>query len=391
MKKMIVLVLLAGCGFLMAQENNDPLAEKPNQYKKETKDIAAKLSDEATWADAKIVWNGTIYVRNEPKIETLLKYLELASILRCENIEEILARHISYSPYEGQLEKRLISTEEKYPVYATLYRMGIKSINPLVKLLRTTDPNKPYDNSANLATLCLANIYEQGGYGKEMSNQTYNYEPAGQGKNMAKQRLLLELGKASGKEKEYLERAIKHPVIDPDGIMKPVVSVERLPEQYKKDIEAIISKLSNPDTWKDTSYTKDKTKTEILLKYLELAYTIRCEGIEQILANYITYSPYEEEEARRTIEQNYPVYDTLSKIGVRSVMPLINLLKSINPAESKDRTIDLIIRCLAIIYEQGGFGKEMTRYRLQLEIDNSKGKEKEYLEKTLNHPLLKEK
>lgn len=344
------------------------------QYKKEAEDVITKLSDE-------VIWKDTTYKKDKTKTEALIKYLEVVSILKYENIEEILVKHIAYTPFEEEEAKRTL--EQKYPVYAALYRVGIKSVNPLVRLLKTTAPNNPFDNSDVLAIFCLADIYEQSGLGKKM----------------VRKRLLLEVeGEAIGKAKEYLERAIKHPGIDPEGARKPTVIFQQLPEKYQKNVEKIISVLSTDATWKDVTYQKDKAKTEILLKYLELASLLRSQiispeypypvvsDVTPILVKNIAYSPFEGQKVRDiTIESQYPAYNTLCQIGIRTVGPLVNLLKTGN---LDDKTQDLIIRCLVNIYEQGGFGKEMTKYRLQLEMGDSKDKEKELLEKALHHPQL---
>ena len=200
--------LLAVCLFLMAMGGDDIADKLLEQYKKDSASIMAKLSAPDTWKHA-------YYQNDKAKTEILLKYLELNSNLRCEKVEEILIKHITYSPFEGQIIG-LMLPEDQYPVYGTLCKIGIRSVNSLVKLLKTANPDNPRDRSSVLAIYCLIDIYDQGGQGEKMGNGRYAFKPEGIGKKMTKQRLLLELEGATGKEKEYLEKALKHPALNID-------------------------------------------------------------------------------------------------------------------------------------------------------------------------------
>ena len=200
--------LLAVCLFLMAMGGDDIADKLLEQYKKDASTIMSKLSDPDTWKDA-------IYQKDKAKTVILLKYLSLASTLRCEGVEEILVKHITYSPYEREEEKRR-TIEKSNPIYAALSRIGIKAVDSLVKLLKTANPDDPGDRSSVLAIYCLIDIYDQGGQGEKMGNGRYAFKPEGIGKKMTKQRLLLELEGATGKEKEYLEKALKHPALNID-------------------------------------------------------------------------------------------------------------------------------------------------------------------------------
>ena len=200
--------LLAVCLFLMAMGGDDIADKLLEQYKKDASTIMSKLSDPDTWKDA-------IYQKDKAKTNTLLKYVELASTLRCDGVEGILIKHITYTPFEDMKIGKMPS-EMEYPIYAALSHIGVKAVDPLVKLLKTANPDDPGDRSSVLAIYCLIDIYDQGGQGEKMGNGRYAFKPEGIGKKMTKQRLLLELEGATGKEKEYLEKALKHPALNID-------------------------------------------------------------------------------------------------------------------------------------------------------------------------------
>lgn len=358
-------VLIVLCGLLMAMNGSDSPEKLLKRYKKEVSGVVSELSKPDTWKDA-------VYIKNKAKTEELLKYLQLVSVLRCENAEEILIKHIAYNPFEEQKYKYRLPDKE-HPAYDALCRIGIRVVESLIELLKLADTDIHSDMSYVLSIECLGEIYEQGGYGKKM----------------ARQRLLLEIEGAEGKEKEYLKKALQHPFIDPKGIMKPIgISKQTLPEQYKKDADLIVAKLCDPSTWKNAIYLKDKTKTETLLKYLELVSLLRCEDVEELLIRHITYSPFEGQQEKKIIplERKYPAYGALCRIGITAVHPLIKTVKS---GKTKETTRNLAILCLHNIYEQGGYGKQMTRQRLVLEIEKASDAEKKLLQKALQHPSLK--
>ena len=88
-----------------------------------------------------------------------------------------------------------------------------------------------------------------------------------------------------------------------------------------------------------------------------------------------------------TAEKLYPVYETLETIGIASIPSLLDRLKQVDPDDIPGRgqiEHNLLVSLLVKIYAQGGFGPEIARQRIELELKKATGREKKFLQKALD-------
>jgi len=183
------------------------------------KSLFELLKDDALWFNYK----------NQTR---LLEYLQIAENLRRPGLAQVLATNITCPRV---LEWRLMDTGREYPAYGALRKIGIPAVHGIIMELKGFDPENPppgltreeieeikdesvrekklkeyykaisdqekLGHRANkehrqlLLLSCLVEIYGQGGYGKDL----------------ARLRLEKEALKSSGKERERLLKALKHP------------------------------------------------------------------------------------------------------------------------------------------------------------------------------------
>ncbi len=163
-------------------EKAKPSSKVVEDYEKQVKAFLAVFQDDAIWKDPK-------------RVPELFKALRIAETLRAPSLAPVLAGHIAF---DGGKEGGYRTAEETFPVYAVLKHIGLPSVQPLLKELKSSDPRvDDWKVKYSLILFCLANIYEQGGHGKAL----------------AEQRIRLEIKTARGKVKRLLERALKHPAL----------------------------------------------------------------------------------------------------------------------------------------------------------------------------------
>ncbi len=177
--KLVTLSLLFAAALADGKEPTGDLLQK---YRDAEKVVVEKLSDEAIWKD------------NKQK-ESLLQYLDAAKKVRLEEVADVLVNHMEYTPYA--LNDAFKIAEDRYPATAAIISIGLPSVPPLLKLLKSSSRDGDYISQLrhNLTIHCLIGIYGQGGYGGPL----------------AKARLELELKTTSGKEKLALQQALEHP------------------------------------------------------------------------------------------------------------------------------------------------------------------------------------
>jgi hypothetical protein len=152
-------------------------------------DLPAKLRQEKLWTDP-------------ASQKALTGYLKQARAEPTDKVIAALLEHLDHDiySYPGSKVPKEVTPESRYPVVGTLIGIGLPSVPSLVKNLAATDPNDKKgkgNHRQTLAVTCLREIYSRGGYGKEL----------------AVTRIQTELEHATGKEKEYLESALSHPLL----------------------------------------------------------------------------------------------------------------------------------------------------------------------------------
>ena len=144
-------------------------------YQENSKAIIAKFSDGKIWHD-------------ENKHDELCKLMETVTILRLKPLAGLLAKHIGYNRGTDK-DNPLRNLKRLYPVYTALKGIGLPSVQPLLDELKKIDPDLKMrdrlkatthreefweilmisnDRKSMLVLSCLAEIYDQGGHGKEL-------------------------------------------------------------------------------------------------------------------------------------------------------------------------------------------------------------------------------
>jgi hypothetical protein len=159
----------------------------------------------------------------------------------------------------------------------------------------------------------------------------------------------------------------------------------------------LLAYLGTEATWREAKESEEKGHA--LRDKLALVGVIPCEGVEKVLAKHIAFSL--EDEVKRPvipIEEEHPAFAALVRMGEKSVPELVHLLRTVDPAtdsledifeaDKRRRSRVLAIFALVEIYKARGTGKRLARERLELEVEKSQGKEKELLQKALEHFAL---
>jgi hypothetical protein len=138
--------------------------------------LCAKLADEKLWSEPE----------NEKE---LLACLKAARVFPDPKLVAMLAPRIAYSPYT--VMEPLKPIEDLAPVYGVLLNIGLPALPAAVERLKHVDPDS---DDARLLTRLLVKVYDQAGFGKDI----------------AIQRLELELSRTkAGKERANLQGALK--------------------------------------------------------------------------------------------------------------------------------------------------------------------------------------
>jgi hypothetical protein len=170
------------------------------------------------------------------------------------------------------------------------------------------------------------------------------------------------------------------------------------PPERKLDLPAFLGECAAQEAallafFRDETKWKDPDHTPATLKYLQAARVLRPRSLAPVLARHIAYNPREAptEKIRLPVDQRFPVYGVLRSIGVPAVPALLNQLKESDPEDrrSGQRTHNLLIYCLADLYDQGGSGAALARQRIGLEAEKANGQAKKWLLRALEHPALK--
>jgi len=152
-------------------------------------ELLSKLKNESLW-------------RDPARSEALASALKQASFHSTPGVIEFLVDRIDYDTYSlpGARTTKFVSVEKRFLVCGALEDLGVKAVPALVAMLKKTDPNEREGNGAQRRTLgiiTLKGIYDAGGHGREL----------------ALERLRLELAKAKGVEKELLQKAMDHALL----------------------------------------------------------------------------------------------------------------------------------------------------------------------------------
>lgn len=150
---------------------------------KQEKEVLEKLQTDTVWTDP----------AQKPG---LISSLNLARELKMKSLVPVLMSHIAYQPFKDDT-KRIYPMEESHPAYAALREIGISTVPTLIERLKMADPGNewgPGDEEHTLLSLCILDIYKQGGCGVEM----------------ARKRIELELNGASDKERRLLQKTLDY-------------------------------------------------------------------------------------------------------------------------------------------------------------------------------------
>ena len=175
--------------------------------------------------------------------------------------------------------------------------------------------------------------------------------------------------------------------------------------------DPIIKEIANKETellakLKDGNIWTDPAREDQLLAHLKTVKTLKSPAFVPILIDHFDYKVQDNIRKfdLKRIEDGSPAIGALTEIGLPAVPALINLLKRDALSDPKALTPSqrtLVIYCLSTIYDRGGFGThlgqrelagfgtELARKRIELEISKATGKEKAALERVLKHSLFK--
>ena len=169
------------------------------QYVATEKALIEKMSQKSLWEDS------------QRKAE-LADCLGLVAVMRSPRFIPVLLQHIDYRAMYGSADPaRIHSPEELFPAAAALRRVGMPAVQPVLDEMKTlnpaparpADPFKAMEESeqferqtrrSSVLIYCLGDIYADGGFGVPM----------------ARLRVQLEAEKVSGKEREFLLKALDH-------------------------------------------------------------------------------------------------------------------------------------------------------------------------------------
>jgi len=161
------------------------------------------------------------------------------------------------------------------------------------------------------------------------------------------------------------------------------------PTDMTKAEKELILKLQGKSLW------KDRAREDELLGLLKEAKTFRSKQLVKVLVKHIHYeSSYGM--GLKPVDIIWPVAGTLEAIGMPVVQPLLDELKTLVAVINEDiEDIDGILRqprilhCLIDIYEQGGCGRAVVRFRIEKELEKCLESERKNLQGALQNAALK--
>jgi hypothetical protein len=156
---------------------------------------------------------------------------------------------------------------------------------------------------------------------------------------------------------------------------------EDVAQLYKAREKVLIGEFQKDELWRSQN---DKKK---LLELLKEARTLRSPRLAPILTKHIEYDSQEGVELppRMTFQDRFPVCGFLCDLGILGVPSVMERLRTVDGK----RESNLLLMVLVETYDQGGFGKQLARKRIELEAERCKGKERERLNRALKHSMFK--
>ncbi|MBY0526605.1 MAG: hypothetical protein K2R98_24630 [Gemmataceae bacterium] len=160
-----------------------------------------------------------------------------------------------------------------------------------------------------------------------------------------------------------------------------------LVRELRKREQIVLTRLKEDATWNDAN------KVE-LVRMLQFVKDSRSGSFAPVLVKHLDYSPYTSLDRTMPARIRYPAYGALEAIGLPAVQVLLDELKTVDPEEPKGRgrrLHNLIVYCLADIYNAGGYGRILAKQRIDLEIENTPEKDRALLKEAAKHSWLTEK
>lgn len=141
--------------------------------------------------------------------------------------------------------------------------------------------------------------------------------------------------------------------------------------------------LESPEMWDDPN------NKDTLREALQIAGALKLDSLVPALASHISYHYREQSKRELPVHIAFPVAGALVQMGFPAVPHLMRILREVDVA-GVGRQRALATYALVTIYEKSGFGREMARHRIELEIAEADEKQQERLRAALESPLLKD-
>ena len=170
-------------------------------------------------------------------------------------------------------------------------------------------------------------------------------------------------------------------------------------KEYQRQEKEIVSKLQDAKLWSDPK------QKDALLEHLAVARLLRSKALVPVLIPHLTYSQFKEGGAYKTVEERYPAMWVLLEIGTPAIPALVEVLKKADPDDDplKNAVLErkgsgtgaaehgVALHCIVGIYNQGGYGKDLAKARIELELKAAtKDLEKMFLRRALENGIFKQ-
>jgi hypothetical protein len=167
--------------------------------------LKARLDDEGLWAD-------------ETRKEELAQCLEEAIAVKSKTLVPVLVKHVGYLPFykPSDAEDLQMKPDSVYPVARVLSSIGLSSVQAILENMKAVDLTpkaKPVDPGQLRQYLASTQEQQRRSVGLILALKRI-YDVGGHGAEMARQRLQLEIGGATGQAKENLSRFKEHPILN---------------------------------------------------------------------------------------------------------------------------------------------------------------------------------
>lgn len=174
------IAFIAVCLFVIAAD-----ASNVSERDKREKALFLALQGEGIWKD-------------HSRTEELERRLQEAKAMRAASCIPVLIKHLTVCPsFRKYPFMRLMTSAQAFPAYDALREMGLPAVQPVLDQLKMTDPNDSKDNQGQRHQIligCLIYVYGQAGCGKEL----------------AKERIRLEIRKVGEKQAGFLVQALDY-------------------------------------------------------------------------------------------------------------------------------------------------------------------------------------